>query len=285
MERLPSLWVDKAMIRLLLSDIDGTLIQYDPKIHKTDVDAIHQLQEHGVQFGLVTGRDIGFCRHLLTHHNLQADCIVANNGGSLWIQKHKVFEHHMDGEEVIAIMKQLDAYVGMCHPFICSEEREFFLMKHAYTADAWQSIRKTLAYLGNLSEEDLLQHLHRTKASVVKISLYTCNEQTTNALLPKLQAIFKEYEVLPTSIDYIEITKKGIHKGNTVCTLMDKLHLKKHEVGVIGDGHNDVPMFSCVEHSFVMESAQEEGKRHGKRIVKSVAQAVQCVIQYNQNEE
>ena len=66
MERLPSLWVDKAMIRLLLSDIDGTLIQYDPKIHKTDVDAIHQLQEHGVQFGLVTGRDIGFCRHLLT---------------------------------------------------------------------------------------------------------------------------------------------------------------------------------------------------------------------------
>lgn len=113
MERLPSLWVDKAMIRLLLSDIDGTLIQYDPKIHKTDVDAIHQLQEHGVQFGLVTGRDIGFCRHLLTHHNLQADCIVANNGGSLWIQKHKVFEHHMDGEEVIAIMKQLDAYVGM----------------------------------------------------------------------------------------------------------------------------------------------------------------------------
>ena len=78
MERLPSLWVDKAMIRLLLSDIDGTLIQYDPKIHKTDVDAIHQLQEHGVQFGLVTGRDIGFCRHLLTHHNLQADCIVAN---------------------------------------------------------------------------------------------------------------------------------------------------------------------------------------------------------------
>ena len=50
MERLSSLWVDKAMIRLLLSDIDGTLIQYDPKIHKTDVDAIHQLQEHGVQF-------------------------------------------------------------------------------------------------------------------------------------------------------------------------------------------------------------------------------------------
>lgn len=274
------------MIKLVLSDLDGTLIQIAPKIQESDRAAIQQLKKTDIQFGLVTGRDIGFCQHLLDLHALHADCVIANNGGSLWIQNEKVLEHHMDAAEVIQIMEQLTPFVGRCHPFICSEEREFFLMKKAYHDNAsWQAIRRRLAYLGNLSETDLLEQLKQNEMPVVKISIFTCDAQTTKELLPLFKQLFTAYEVLPTADDYIELTRKGIHKGKTLQTLMDSMHLNEKEVCVIGDGHNDIPMFQCVSQSFVMESASDEVKEHGTRIVKSVAEAVHSVIQYNQIEQ
>ena len=271
------------MIKLVLSDLDGTLIDRFGNIKPKDIESVVKLHENHIVFGIVTGRDIGFCRHLLEKYDIYADCIICNNGGSMWVHDKKLLEYHMEADEVIDVMEKLRPFIGKCHPFICDENRIFYLMKNAYpTNKDWKDIRETLYYLGLLSEDDLITHLQETKAPVVKISMYTIDIPTTQYLLPILKEMFPEYEVYPTADDYIELTKRGIHKGKTLHSLMDVLNLSQDEVCVVGDGHNDIPMLGCVDLSCVMNTADDEVKAHGKRVVESVSEVCDIVLANNE---
>ena len=77
-------------MKLFLSDLDGTLIDVHGNIQQQDVQAIHTLAERGIAFGIVTGRDYGFCQKLISRYRLAVDMIIGNNGGSIWIHDKKV---------------------------------------------------------------------------------------------------------------------------------------------------------------------------------------------------
>ena len=270
------------MIKLVLSDLDGTLIDRLGTVEEIDRKAIVKLHEHHIVFGIVTGRDIGFCRHLLERYDIYADCIICNNGGSMWVHDKKLLEYHMDADEVIDVMERIRPYIGQCHPFICDENRTFYLMKDAYKTEIeWKAVRESFYYLGLLSEEDVLKHLKETHISAVKISIHTLDIPTTQRLLPIFKDLFPEYEVYPTADDYIELTKKGIHKGRTLQSLMEVLNLTSEQVAVVGDGHNDIPMLGCVDLSCVMHTADEEVKACGKHVVNSVSEVVDIVLAEN----
>ena len=53
------------MMKLFLSDLDGTLIDVHGNIQQQDVQAIHTLAERGIALR-VTGRDYGFCQKLIS---------------------------------------------------------------------------------------------------------------------------------------------------------------------------------------------------------------------------
>lgn len=270
------------MISLVLSDIDGTLIHHEPTISHEDCQAIQELKDAHIDFGLVTGRDIGFCRKLLHTHGLTANCIIANNGASLWLDDTKILEDHIEAKETIRVMRGLEEYVPLCHPFICNEQQEFFLMKDSYAKEAqYQEALKLLSYLGTLRQEDLISYVTKHQMPAVKISLFTYDKTNRDYLLPILKEKYPDYEVLPTSHDYIEITRKGVHKGKTLEEAMKHLGIDASEVAVIGDGWNDLPMFSRTAHSFAMAQAPDEVKKQAAYVVKNVAEVLHSVIQYN----
>ena len=45
------------MIKLIVSDMDGTLLAHDSSISKGNIEAIRYAQSKGVQFAIATGRD------------------------------------------------------------------------------------------------------------------------------------------------------------------------------------------------------------------------------------
>lgn len=59
----------------------------------------------------------------------------------------------------------------------------------------------------------------------------------------------------------LEITMKGTNKGNALLDYIAEKGIKKSEVLVVGDADNDVSMLSLFEHSFAMNSGEEEPKK------------------------
>ena len=161
------------MMKLFLSDLDGTLIDVHGNIQQQDVQAIHTLAERGIAFGIVTGRDYGFCQKLISRYRLAADMIIGNNGGSIWIHDEKVMEEHIEAGDAVRIMEFLKDHVDEINPFVCNEQSTFFFMREQYAPEHWNEVREQLAYLGDIADRDLLRYLKEKQEPVVKISIHT----------------------------------------------------------------------------------------------------------------
>lgn len=267
-------------MELFLSDLDGTLIDQHGNIQTRDVAAIRMLKEQGIAFGIVTGRDYGFCQKLIQRYELNPIIIIGNNGGSIWIRGEKIMEEHIDAKETLRIMEFLKDHVDELNPFVCNEHSTFFFMKDHYQREHWIEVSKKLSYLGNISNQDLIQYLKEKQEPAVKISIHTYTQERRDTWLPILREQFKDaYEIQPSSFDYIEITRKGIDKGKSFLSAVEALQLPKAETAFIGDGANDIALFHEVGNSFCMDTAVQEVQREAAHIVKSVAEAVTFVIE------
>ena len=115
------------------------------------------------------------------------------------------------------------------------------------------------------SDVDLMEYLNTRHFGLAKLSMYV--EKDLDLRLNQFRGLFKNYEVMATSKDYIEITKKGTNKWEAFC------HLPVEDAIFIGDGENDLCILKNLKNTYVMDHAPESLKVYGV-CVKSVAQAI-----------
>ena len=66
------------MIKLIASDMDGTLLNSNHDIDKETVEAIRKAEEVGIIFAISTGREYESVKGLLDKHNIKAQCVLSN---------------------------------------------------------------------------------------------------------------------------------------------------------------------------------------------------------------
>lgn len=265
-------------MKIFLSDLDGTLLFDKHDIHDNDIDAIKRLHQTGIRFGIATGRDYGFCKKLMERYQLPVEIMILNNGGSLIVNEERVMEKIFTTQEVETIMRFIQPYVGDLHPFICDEKSHFYMMKNAYTKDGWKKIRDELGYLGVIHDIDLLQALQQMDTPIIKLTICIKEAYLTKKYLTLLQERFADFEVLMTAPDYIEFTKKGVHKGSALLKLEEFLSISRDDVYFIGDGENDLSLMELSGFSFAMKDAPENVKNTANVIVTSVAEAIKTIL-------
>ena len=66
------------MIKLIASDMDGTLLNDNHDIDKETVEAIRKAEEKGIIFAFSTGREYGNVKNVLDKHNIRCQCIISS---------------------------------------------------------------------------------------------------------------------------------------------------------------------------------------------------------------
>ncbi len=263
------------MTKLLLSDVDGTLIGHQPILKEEDVQAIVRWKKEGNAFGLVTGRDYGFCRRLLHQHKLEADVCVTANGAMTYIGSTCVDHSVIDLNRSIEIYQQLLEYDPDVVIFFTDEEGVQHFPIETMGKDTVEAYMHTHAHLGSYATSDLFAYLRSRSYGCAKITVNTRTDALCEDLFPIFKEMFSDVEVMKTSHDYIEMTKKDIHKGYALHRL--KEHVHEPDLYYIGDSMNDIPIFKEIEKSYVMDTASEDVKSHAKYIVSSVCDAIEHI--------
>ena len=65
----------------------------------------------------------------------------------------------------------------------------------------------------------------------------------------------REYEVVASAVNLLEITAKGANKGGMVRRLAQLLHIRRENVCCVGDHANDIPMLEYAGMAFAPENA------------------------------
>ena len=65
-------------MKLVVSDMDGTLINHQSGISPANLKAIQQLQENGIEFAIASGRDFYGVRSILDQYDIRCHAILGN---------------------------------------------------------------------------------------------------------------------------------------------------------------------------------------------------------------
>ena len=266
------------MIKLIVSDMDGTLLAHDSSISKGNIEAIRYAQSKGVQFAIATGRDYSSLKGILEAHDLKCFSILGNgaqfcneNGeilSSAYFPK-KCFK------QVLQIFDELKIHymIFTANGFYSTAEpnvvRDAFIDRCVV-----QFKRKREDYLDDGCNQDMacmklkkigdLDDFINSSIDIIKVEAFNNDVSLIEKAKEKLQEI-EGIAYLSSFDDNIEVTDKAAQKGLILENVIEELGYSKDEVMVLG--LNDITLFERFKYSFAPGNANETIKAMAYQVV------------------
>ncbi|MEH7382328.1 HAD family hydrolase [Bacillus sp. JJ1533] len=260
------------MIKLIVSDLDGTLLQENNTVKSEDARALNQALQEGLQISIATGRMDTEIKEVLKLIGQKFHRISQNGAFASTIDERSIFSRTFTTEIAEKIYKEvLDSrFVTI----VCTYDTNFTHENNKYVADVQKRMFHPI-----IIDPEIGSKFSEVKPS--KISLMGF-EQDIIDMYEKLSADFKdEIDLFISETHVLDIMPKQISKGNAVQKLLDELSFKPKEIACIGDSFNDIPMFQLTPYSYVMSTAHDDVKKEAKFVVESVAEAVEMILKEN----
>jgi len=267
------------MIKLIASDMDGTLLNNKHKISKENLKAIKKAEKMGIKFAIATGRMYEDVKPLLDECDLKCQCIVLN-GGEYIDEKGKVLEGiYIDREEAreiidMIIKENIVAEIYTNEGLHTVNTKEEALTEVAYRIKAYDpetsfedaiKFAESHPHFMNLKYIKDIDEFLNGDIKIGKFVAFYNDEETTLNVKKKLESI-GGLAISSTFTKNIEINNKEAQKGLILAKVADKMGIKRDEVMVIGDSFNDYSMFTQFTQSFAMGNAVKKIKDVAKYI-------------------
>ena len=267
------------MIKLIASDMDGTLLNDDHMISEENLMAIRKAQEMGRHFTIVTGRDYGAVKSYLEECNLKCECILSN-GAEYRDVNGNIIESVYMNKESVKIAFDILSEAGLCiqlmtnnGSYITNKESDkkaiidrFKLFNPTMTEEEVKKFVAKFHKERGMKEIDNIYEILESNVEVLKIVTFDNDEKLIAALKDKLRESTSDLAVASTFSNDIEISDIKAQKGLILAKTIKKMGIDKSEVIVLGDSFNDYSMFTEFENSYAMENAIPEIKEIAKYI-------------------
>lgn len=284
------------MIKLIVSDMDGTLIRHDSSISKENIEAIKYAQEKGIQFVIATGRDYSGIKRFLDCYNLQCYSILGNGAqfvnedgkvlSSAYFPKHRF-------KEVLKIFDDLKIHymIFTASGFYSTEEPNIIcdafinrcIVKFKRSREDYSEGGSNHGMpCTKLIKIDNVDDFINSSIDIIKIEAFDLNVNKITMAKEKLKDI-EGITYLSSFDDNVEVTDKDAQKGLILQQVVNDLGLSNDEVMVLGDGLNDITMFELFKYSFAPKNANEKIKSLAYQVVDAcedngVSQAIYMMI-------
>ena len=254
--------------RLLVVDIDGTLLNRYGAIAAADRQALYRAAAAGIVVSLSTGRAINACRSILGglaldtgYHTFFDGALVADptSGDEVYVQPVpreiiREITDFIEGREMILELNSATHYFAERENWSVEVRRKFFSLEPTIGSfdGLWQTERiiKATAIVRTAEERAGFEALRDHFGDRLSYS-WTRNDIARDA-------------------DFINIIARGVSKGRALRELAEFLEAPLDQVAAIGDGGNDRSMLEAAGLGIAMGNAAEELKAAADLVVADV---------------
>jgi Cof subfamily protein (haloacid dehalogenase superfamily) len=249
-------------IKLLLADVDGTLVTPDKVLTDRAVDAVRRLGEAGILFAITSGRPPRGMSMLIEPLNLTTP-IAAFNGGILVTRDMSVIEQRVIPEDLVVPVAELNASFGLDTWVYRGADWYVPDPKGSHVARETATVKfepKVMASLDGLTSD---------VAKLVGVS------DDLDAVARASEAAhdrFGDHVAAARSQPYyLDVTHPDANKGAVAQYLARTYSIPTDSIATIGDMPNDVLMFAHSGLSIAMGNASLEVQRAARRVTTSNA--------------
>ena len=240
------------MIKLIASDIDGTLIEEStPDLYPEMAEEIRSLAARGVLFCATSGRQLPSVKNVFRDVADQI-CYIVENGAHIHYQGKDLSVTPMKREYAQEIVGQLRA-LGPGFDFVVStpqgsliesKNQEFLdLMTNGYH-NSYRPVEDVL-------KEDVV---------ILKIAAYhegSIRELGERELIPAWK---DRVQVCVAGEEWVDFMDRSVDKGNGLAWIQERFGILPEETMAFGDNTNDIGLMKAAYYSYAVENARPEVK-------------------------
>ena len=243
------------MIKAVMVDLDGTLLNDNKEISKHTVDTILEFQEKGGLFVVNTGRGYATASKFLKEVGISCDYICLSGAATYTADGACVMQDVMDKKEVEIIRnleKKYHLYVNYLTSKGALSEITYEMLKGYYLHEAhmreaycdvsegellkpYANILSYVQYEINI-DEVIAEGLPIYKMVLMSMDLEVLEE------VKKELAQYSDFAVAWTSKSSCEVNASRVNKGQAALVYMVAKDIDMQELMVIGDSENDISM-------------------------------------------
>ena len=240
------------MVKLFVTDLDGTLLPSGAKITPENVAAAQKMIERGITVTIATGRM--YKAALPVAKALGVDVpIITYNGALIKSTAGEVlYSSYISVDltaEVLAFCRERDWYVQL------------------YSDDELYYAERIEAAIGYETAQEIKGHavgaenIGNYTAKVTKLLSITNGVSETDERIAVLNEEFNgRLLAIKSNANYAEIVNPGVSKASALKALATKLGIGLDYVMAIGDSDNDLPMLKAAGQSIAMGNAVDSVK-------------------------
>jgi Cof subfamily protein (haloacid dehalogenase superfamily) len=248
-------------VKLLLADVDGTLVTQDKELTSKAIDAVHRLHDAGVIFAITSGRPPRGMAMLIEPLDLQTP-IAAFNGGLLVDRDMNVIEQRVLPEDLVQPVADLMGSFSL--DVWLYSGADWYVPK----ADGPHVARE--AWTVKFEPKIMKGGLKGLTGSVAKLVGVSDDHDAVAKAAEAAHDKFGDHVTAAASQPYyLDVTHPLANKGAVAKYLADKYSLQPEDIATIGDMPNDVLMFAHSGLSIAMGNASAEVKRCARRVTTS----------------
>lgn len=240
----------KHMIRLVASDIDGTLIRDStPDLYPEMEAAIGALAQKGILFCAASGRQYFSIQNVF--RNVQEDMvIISENGAQVSYRGESISLTLMKREYAEEIVHQLRAYRDTCDMVVSTPKGSLIESKNKEFIDLLTyGYRNRFTLVRDVLEED---------AEIIKIAMYqkeSIRELGEGILIPQWKDRVK---VCMAGEEWVDFMDASVDKGNALSFVQKYFGISREETMAFGDNNNDLGMMGAAAESYAVKNARKE---------------------------
>ena len=264
------------MIKLIASDLDGTIVDSNHLIPKDNIKAINILARNNIPLVICTGKTYALSHDIC--QSLNASFGVFGNGSQIIDLK--------SGKEILKRTLSISE-IESCFNII----NKYNLHVHAYTAEGiitskpmYMDLRNFVLFHNKIKLEivdSVLSNIQNKKEDIFKLIVSSpfhldkvkCDlEELSNLSVIHITktGMYKDY-IIDKEYEYLDISPLNVNKGSALKFLSNYLNLKKENILSVGDNLNDIEMFKASNISAAVSNSHEKVKINADYITKNSA--------------
>lgn len=244
------------LIRLIASDMDGTLLDEHSEVPPETYDLILALREKDVHFAASSGRRFDRLCQFFAPVRDKMD-FVAANGAQVYVDGELVDREVFSHLGIRRLAKTVGKFESL-HMALFDDEKSFLL------DDEDKFVREIDKDLPNAER---IWYLPGPDVSILKISIYCEDGHVMDYAYALSRELGDEFLFAPSGTHWIDALQRGVNKATGIEQVMAHHGITRDEVMAFGDSMNDYEIIRFVGTGCAMANGRPALKAVANRVI------------------
>lgn len=256
------------MHKLLVTNMDGTLMDHDGKLNKWTKAALQYIDKKGITFVLATSNSFFMAQKLMKQLNIDG-YIVSHQGAYIATTENRpIYVKRLSEKltyEVVELLEEYSCEIKVLHEKNSiknkikngKDERKFTFSPYKLL-----QLEKEVEQITEVLKKESIA------STKINVTFQTLDELEEVKLL--LNQLYDQIDYVETTPFTLEIVSKGVSKQFGLTYICDQLQIKADEIVAIGSSRADIDIVQFSGLGVAMQNSPEELKDVADWITRSV---------------